>query len=53
LHSIAVLQILQADLLREWDEKGPDPAAIADLRSATDLSLRATKSAAQADAWPR
>ena len=48
LHSMAVLQILQADLLRELDEKGPDHAALADLRSATDLSLRATKTAAQA-----
>ncbi|XP_056128453.1 uncharacterized protein LOC130106389 [Rhinichthys klamathensis goyatoka] len=47
LHSMAILQILQADLLREWEEKGSGPAAIADLRSATDLSLRATKAAAQ------
>ncbi|CAM4514717.1 unnamed protein product [Leuciscus chuanchicus] len=48
LHSMAVLQILQADLLRELDEKGPDRAALTDLHSVTDLSLRATKSAAQA-----
>ena len=45
---MAVLQILQADLLRELDGKGPDHAALTDLRSATDLSLRATKTAAQA-----
>ena len=48
LHSMAVLQILQADLLRELDEKGSDHTALTDLRSATDLSLRATKTAAQA-----
>ncbi|XP_052005141.1 uncharacterized protein LOC127659388 [Xyrauchen texanus] len=48
LHSMAVLQILQADLLREWDEKGRHPEAVTDLRSATDLALRATKAAAQA-----
>ena len=48
LHSMAVLQILQADLLRDLDERGPDQDTLTDLRSATDLSLRATKSAAQA-----
>ena len=48
LHSMAVLQILQANLLRDLDEKRSEPASLTDLRSATDLSLRATKSAAQA-----
>ena len=49
LHSMAVLQILQADLLREWDEKGADQSIITDLRSAgLNLTLPATKSAAQA-----
>ena len=48
LHSMAILQILQADLLRELDEKGSDQSAFTDLRSATDLALRATKTAAQA-----
>ncbi|XDV11143.1 hypothetical protein PO909_000161 [Leuciscus waleckii] len=42
---MAVLQVLQADLLRQLDKKGP---TLIDLRSATDLSLRATKIAAQA-----
>jgi hypothetical protein len=48
LHSMSVLQILQGDILREWDENGKDSPPVADLRSATDLALRATKSAAQA-----
>ncbi|KAG1935470.1 hypothetical protein F2P79_019302 [Pimephales promelas] len=33
--AFVILQILQADLFREWDEKGPDPAAVMDLRSIT------------------
>ena len=45
---MSVLQILQGDKLREWDESGRNPPPVADLRSATDLALRATKSAAQA-----
>ncbi len=44
LHTMAVLQAYQADLLKEMDEgddiKNDD---IAELRRATDLSLRATK----------
>ncbi|XDV29503.1 hypothetical protein PO909_032622 [Leuciscus waleckii] len=47
LHTMATLQIFQADLLRK-DEGGPDAICVPDLRSATDLALRATKSAAQA-----
>ncbi|CAM4714568.1 unnamed protein product [Leuciscus chuanchicus] len=48
LHTMATLQIFQADLLRKLDEEGPDAICVPDLRSATDLALRATKSAAQA-----
>ncbi|CAM4452228.1 unnamed protein product [Leuciscus chuanchicus] len=48
LHTMAMLQIFQADLLRKLDEEGPDAICVPDLRSATDLALRATKSAAQA-----
>jgi LSD1 subclass zinc finger protein len=48
LHSMSVLQVLQSDILREWAESGRNPSAVTDLRSATDLALRATKAAAQA-----
>ena len=48
LHTMAVLQVLQADLLRQLDEGELDRSALTDLRSATDLSLRTTKTAAQA-----
>ena len=48
LHTMATLQIFQGDLLRRLDEMGPDAICLSDLRSASDLSLRATKSAAQA-----
>ncbi|CAM4735498.1 unnamed protein product [Leuciscus chuanchicus] len=48
LHTMATLQIFHADLLRKLDEEGPDAICVPDLRSATDLALRATKSAAQA-----
>ncbi|XP_077058206.1 uncharacterized protein LOC143710852 [Siphateles boraxobius] len=48
LHTMAVLQVYQAKLLRSMDEAGPDPEAFRDLRSATDLALRATKATAQA-----
>ncbi len=47
LHSMAVLQVFQAKLLRSMDESGPDPAAFKELRSATDLALHATKMTAQ------
>ena len=45
---MAVLQIHQANLLRSLDEAGPSAERVTDLRSATDLALRATKTAAQA-----
>ncbi len=48
LHSMAVLQVFQAKLLQCMDKAGPDPAAFRELRSATDLALRATKTTAQA-----
>ncbi|XDV15321.1 hypothetical protein PO909_015439 [Leuciscus waleckii] len=48
LHTMAVLQVFQAKLLRSMDESGPELEAFRDLRSATDLALWATKSTAQA-----
>ncbi|CAM4673876.1 unnamed protein product [Leuciscus chuanchicus] len=48
LHAMATLQVFQAKLLRSMDESGPDPDTFKDLRSATDLALRATKTTAQA-----
>ncbi len=48
LHSMAVLQVFQAKLLSSMDESEPDPATLRELRSATDLALRATKTSAQA-----
>ncbi len=48
LHSMAVLQVYQAKLLSAVDESEPDPATLRELRSATDLALRATKTTAQA-----
>ncbi len=48
LHSMAVLQVYQAKLLSAIDESDPDPATLRELRSATDLALRATKTTAQA-----
>ncbi|CAM4295375.1 unnamed protein product [Leuciscus chuanchicus] len=48
LHAMATLQVFQAKLLRSMDESGPEPDAFKDLRSATDLALRATKTTAQA-----
>ncbi len=52
LHTMAVLQAYQADLLKEMDEgediKNDD---IAELCRATDLSLRATKKTARAIGW--
>ncbi len=40
---MAVLQVYQAKLLSAVDESDPDPATFRELRSATDLALRATK----------
>ncbi len=47
LHSTAVLQVFQAKMLAN-EEAGLDAASLRDLRSATDLALRATKATAQA-----
>lgn len=49
LHSMAVLQAYQAELLKELDEgEGITPEAVKELRRATDLALRATKHTARA-----
>ncbi|ROL54791.1 hypothetical protein DPX16_23237 [Anabarilius grahami] len=48
LHSMAIFQVFQAKLLRSLDESGIETPAFKDLRSATDLALRATKATAQA-----
>ncbi|ROL09262.1 hypothetical protein DPX16_5329 [Anabarilius grahami] len=48
LHTMAIFQVFQAKLLRSLDESGADEPAFRDLRSATDLALRATKATAQA-----
>ncbi len=47
LHSMAVLQVFQAKM-HASEEAGLDAASLRDLRSATDLALRATKATAQA-----
>ncbi len=49
LHTMAVLQAYQADLLKDLD-KGPglSPDEVAELFRTTDLALRATKQAATA-----
>ncbi|ROL54924.1 hypothetical protein DPX16_12793 [Anabarilius grahami] len=48
LHTMAILQVFQAKLLRALDESGFDAPAFRDIRSATDLALCATKATAQA-----
>lgn len=49
LHTMALLQAYQADLLKDLDEgEGPTPEDVAELRRATDLSLRVTKETARA-----
>ncbi|KAL0192323.1 hypothetical protein M9458_010619, partial [Cirrhinus mrigala] len=48
LHSMAVLQVFQAKLLAGTDKSALDFATLMELRSATDLALRATKATAQA-----
>ena len=48
LHTMAILQVFQAKLLRSLDESSPSEPAFRDLRSATDLALRTTKATAQA-----
>ncbi|XP_048039521.1 uncharacterized protein LOC125264325 [Megalobrama amblycephala] len=47
LHTMAVLQAYQADLLKDLDQgQGLSPDAVAELRQTTDLALRATKQTA-------
>ncbi len=49
LHTIAILQAYQADVLKEIDEGGGlTPEAVKELRKATYLALRATKQTARA-----
>ncbi len=49
LHTMAVLQAYQADLLKDLDNgQGLSPDKVAELRRTTDLALRATKQAATA-----
>ncbi len=49
LHTMAILQAYQADVLKEMDEgAGLTPEAVKELRRATDLALRATKHTARA-----
>ncbi len=49
LHTMAILQAYQADVLKEMDEgTGLTPEAVKELRRATDLALRATKHTARA-----
>ncbi len=44
LHAMSVLQAFQAELLRDLDQgQGLSPEAVAELRRATDLALRASK----------
>ncbi len=51
LHSMAVLQVYQAKLLSAMDESEPDHATLRELRSATNLVLRTTKTTDQAIGW--
>ncbi|KAL0177086.1 hypothetical protein M9458_025980, partial [Cirrhinus mrigala] len=49
LHTMAVLQAYQADLLKDLDKgQGLSPDEVAELRRTTDLALQATKQAATA-----
>ncbi|KAL0149145.1 hypothetical protein M9458_055577, partial [Cirrhinus mrigala] len=49
LHTMAVLQAYQADLLKDLDKgQGLSPDEVAELRRTTDLALRASKHAASA-----
>lgn len=47
LHTMAVLQVFQAQLLKSLDKGGADPEAFKDLRAGTDFALKATKKTAQ------
>ncbi len=49
LHTMAILQAYQADVLKAMDEgTGLTPEAVKELHRATDLALRATKHTARA-----
>ncbi len=49
LHTMAILQAYQADVLKEMDKgTGLTPEAVKELRRATDLALRATNHTARA-----
>jgi hypothetical protein len=49
LHTMAILQAYQADLLKDIDQgEGPTPEDVAELRKVADLSLRVTKETARA-----
>ncbi len=49
LHTMAILQAYQADVLKKMDEgTGLTPEAVKELRRAIDLALRATKHTARA-----
>ncbi|KAL0149007.1 hypothetical protein M9458_055622 [Cirrhinus mrigala] len=48
LHTMAILQVYQAKVLKDLHEGVPDPELLHELRSATDYALRATKVTAQA-----
>ncbi len=49
LHTMAILQAYQADVLKEMEEEaGLTPEAVKELRKATDLALRANKHTARA-----
>ncbi len=43
LHAMAILQVHQAKALKQMHEGSPDPGLMQELRTATDLALRATK----------
>ena len=43
LHAMALLQVHQAKALKDLHEGGHDPEVLKELRTATDLALRATK----------
>ncbi len=48
LHSMALLQVHQAKALKQLHEGDADPGVLQELRTATDLALRATKVTARA-----
>ncbi len=48
LHAMALLQVHQAKALKQLHEGGVDPGVLQELRTATDLTLRATKVTARA-----